>query len=205
MIVVGVAGGIGSGKTAVTDVMGARGAIVIDADVIARDIVAPGSPCLEESRSAFGDHVLHEDGSLNREALATIVFTDESARLQLNEITHPRINDEMKRQIALTHARDGVCLIAIPLLVSEHRERLGLDAIIVVDCPTEIALERLVTDRQFDRDHARSRIASQISRDERNALGDYVVVNDGTRDQLERKIDDLWSVLLARTEAKARG
>ena len=205
MIVVGVAGGIGSGKTAVTDVMGARGAIVIDADVIARDIVAPGSPCLEEIRSAFGDHVLHEDGSLNREALATIVFTDESARLQLNEITHPRINDEMKRQIALTHARDGVCLIAIPLLVSEHRERLGLDAIIVVDCPTEIALERLVTDRQFDRDHARSRIASQISRDERNALGDYVVVNDGTRDQLERKIDDLWSVLLARTEAKARG
>ncbi len=205
MIVVGVAGGIGSGKTAVTDVMGARGAIVIDADVIARDIVAPGSPCLEEIRSAFGDHVLHEDGSLNREALATIVFTDESARLQLNEITHPRINDEMKRQIALTHARDGVCLIAIPLLVSEHRERLGLDAIIVVDCPTEIALERLVTDRQFDRDHARSRIASQISREERNALGDYVVVNDGTRDQLERKIDDLWSVLLARTEAKARG
>ena len=205
MIVVGVAGGIGSGKTAVTDVMGARGAIVVDADVIARDIVAPGSPCLEEIRSAFGDHVLHEDGSLNREALATIVFTDESARLQLNEITHPRINDEMKRQIALTHARDGVCLIAIPLLVSEHRERLGLDAIIVVDCPTEIALERLVTDRQFDRDHARSRIASQISRDERNALGDYVVVNDGTRDQLERKIDDLWSVLLARTEAKARG
>ena len=205
MIVVGVAGGIGSGKTAVTDVMGARGAIVIDADVIARDIVAPGSPCLEEIRSAFGDHVLHEDGSLNREALATIVFTDESARLQLNEITHPRINDEMKRQIALTHARDGVCLIAIPLLVSEHRERLGLDAIIVVDCPTEIALERLVTDRQFDRDHARSRIASQISRDERNALGDYVVVNDGTREQLERKIDDLWSVLLARTEAKARG
>ena len=205
MIVVGVAGGIGSGKTAVTDVMGARGAIVIDADVIARDIVAPGSPCLEEIRSAFGDHVLHEDGSLNREALATIVFTDESARLQLNEITHPRINDEMKRQIALTHARDGVCLIAIPLLVSDHRERLGLDAIIVVDCPTEIALERLVTDRQFDRDHARSRIASQISREERNALGDYVVVNDGTRDQLERKIDDLWSVLLARTEAKARG
>ena len=160
MIVVGVAGGIGSGKTAVTDVMGARGAIVIDADVIARDIVAPGSPCLEEIRSAFGDHVLHEDGSLNREALATIVFTDESARLQLNEITHPRINDEMKRQIALTHARDGVCLIAIPLLVSEHRERLGLDAIIVVDCPTEIALERLVTDRQFDRDHARSRETS---------------------------------------------
>ena len=205
MIVVGVAGGIGSGKTAVTDVMGARGAIVIDADVIARDIVAPGSPCLEEIRRAFGDHVLHEDGSLNREALATIVFTDESARLQLNEITHPRINDEMKRQIALTHARDGVCLIAIPLLVSEHRERLGLDAIIVVDCPTEIALERLVTDRQFDRDHARSRIASQISREERNALGDYVVVNDGTRDQLERKIDDLWSALLARTEAKARG
>jgi dephospho-CoA kinase len=205
VIVVGVAGGIGSGKTAVTDVMGARGAIVIDADVIARDIVAPGSPCLEEIRSAFGDHVLHEDGSLNREALATIVFTDESARLQLNEITHPRINDEMKRQIALTHARDGVCLIAIPLLVSDHRERLGLDAIIVVDCPTEIALERLVTDRQFDRDHARSRIASQISREERNALGDYVVVNDGTRDQLERKIDDLWSVLLARTEAKARG
>jgi len=205
MIVVGVAGGIGSGKTAVTDVMGARGAIVIDADVIARDIVAPGSPCLEEIRSAFGDRVLHEDGSLNREALATIVFTDESARLQLNELTHPRINDEMKRQIALTHARDGVCLIAIPLLVSEHLERLGLDAIIVVDCPTEIALERLVTDRQFDRDHARSRIASQISREERNALGDYVVVNDGTRDQLERKIDDLWSVLLARTEAKARG
>jgi dephospho-CoA kinase len=205
VIVVGVAGGIGSGKTAVTDVMGARGAIVIDADVIARDIVAPGSPCLEEIRSAFGDYVLHEDGSLNREALATIVFTDESARLQLNKITHPRINEEMKRQIAPTHARDGVCLIAIPLLVSEHRERLGLDAIIVVDCPTEIALERLVADRQFDRDHARSRIASQISREERNALGDYVIVNDGTRDQLERKIEDLWSVLVARTEAKARG
>jgi len=205
VIVVGVAGGIGSGKTAVTDQLAAVGAVIVDADVIAKQILSPGSSGLQEVLAKFGVEILTGEGALDRQKLAALVFSDDEARLALNAITHPKINDTMLSQIAEVRDEPGVCIVAIPLLVPEHRARLGLDAVVVVDCPIDLALERLTSQRDFARDDALARIAAQMSRAERCEMADYVVVNDGDRQQLSLRVDDLWRELNERAEALARG
>lgn len=205
MIVVGVTGGIGAGKSAVTDAMAAKGALVVDADVIAREIVEPGSEALDEIIHVFGDSVVNELGDLDRQRVADLIFANENLRLTLNSITHPRINQVMKASIEESRLRSGVCLVAIPLLVAEHRKRLGLNAVVVVDCPTEVAVDRLVRQRNFDESDARARIASQMSRDDRLLLADYVVDNKGDVNDLNHQIDRLWHTLLERPEAQGHG
>jgi dephospho-CoA kinase len=205
VIVVGVTGGIGSGKTAVTDLMAAHGALVVDADLIARDIVEPGEPAYLDIVETFGPEVVTGEGAIDRAALARVVFSDDKQRAVLNEITHPRINERIKEQIKASRDQEGICLVAIPLLGPDHRERLALDAVLVVDCPTEVAVHRLIEFRGFQRDDALARVASQIGRDERLAFADYVVVNDGSHDRLTAQIDSLFQELLARPEAHPRG
>ena len=205
MIVIGVTGGIGSGKTAVTDLMAARGATVIDADLIAREIVEPGEPAFHEIVETFGSGILNSEGSIDRAALASVVFSDEEKRSALNTITHPRINARMKEDIARSRSQEGICLVAIPLLGPEHRDRLTLDAVLVVDCPTECAVERLIAFRGFQREDALARVASQLSREERLAFADYVISNDADQHHLAAQIDSLYQELLARPEARPRG
>jgi len=205
MIVVGVTGGIGSGKTAVTDLMAARGAFVVDADLLARDVDEPGEPAFLDIVETFGAEILTADGTIDRAALANVVFSSEEQRAALNEITHPRINARMKEQISASRDQEGICLVAIPLLGPGHRERLALDAVLVVDCPTEVAVERLIEFRGFQRDDALARVASQLSREERLAFADYVIVNDGAHDRLAAQVDTLFQELRARPEASPRG
>lgn len=188
-------GGIGSGKTTVARLLAEHGAVVVDADAIAREVVEPGQPALEDIVRAFGSGVLGADGRLDRPALAAIVFSDEDARKRLNAITHPRI---AARSAELLGAApdDAVVVYDMPLLVEQGPAALtGWDAVVVVDAPDEIRLARLV-DRGMEPDDARARIAAQAARDERLAIADHVVDNSGDLDSLRGQIDALWQVIV---------
>ncbi len=191
-MLIGLTGGIGSGKTTVSSELGARGAVIVDADLIARRVVEPGGPAFGALVERFGDGILGGDGSLDRGALARIVFSDEAARAALNAITHPAIRQVMAEQAAQGLERGDTVVLDIPLLDSSVRSRFGLDAVVVVDAPVEAAVARLVDQRGFDETDARARVAAQITRQERRRLADFVVDNSGTREQLQREIDRLW-------------
>jgi dephospho-CoA kinase len=197
MLGVGLTGGIGSGKSAVADLLVARGAVLIDADQVARDVVAPGGPAYQPLIDRFGDGIVAADGTIDRPALAAVAFADESTRLELNAITHPAIG------IAMINARDAqvetdhIVVLAIPLLTALHRETMKLHKVVVVDCPTDIALERLLGQRGMDRTDAEARIRSQITREERVKDADYVIDNSGGRDILEGEVATLWNWLVA--------
>ena len=195
MLTVAITGGIGSGKSALADLLVARGAILIDADQIAREVVEPGRPALTELVEAFGDEIVRADGSLDRQRLADVAFADPDGVAQLNAIMHPAISDELLARRELVREGDGVALFAIPLLTAGHRDVLDLDLVVVVDCPIDVAIERLISQRAFSAADAAARVASQISREERAELADFVVENDGDLASLEAKADELWSTL----------
>ncbi|MEI8050939.1 MAG: dephospho-CoA kinase [Actinomycetes bacterium] len=203
MLAVGITGGIGAGKSALADLLVDRGALLIDADLIARDVVAPGSPVLDALVDRFGPQILTEHGDLDRQAVADVVFSDPDALTDLNAIVHPAIGIEMSERREQARHREGVCLLAVPLLRDEHRSNLDLDAVVVVDCPVEVAVDRLVEQRGFSDVDARARIAAQMTREERVSLGDYVVLNDGDLLHLEEQADMLWAELLERAEDDA--
>jgi dephospho-CoA kinase len=197
MLAVGLTGGIGSGKSAVADMLVERGAVLIDADQVARDVVAPGGPAYQPLIDRFGQGIVAADGTIDRPALANIAFADEESRLALNAITHPAIGIrmiEMRDSLADT---DHIVVLAIPLLTALHRETVKLHKVVVVDTPTDIALERLLSQRGFDKADAEARIRAQISREERAKEADYVLDNSGDRAALEREVADLWDWLLA--------
>lgn len=193
MILVGLTGGIGAGKSTVSAMLAQRGAVVIDADRIARDLQSPGSPVLEAMAARFGEHILHEDGSLDRGAVAQIVFNDKAALDDLNGIVHPAMQDEIKRQIDAQRDTDRVVVLDFPLLGENPRK--GLSATIVVDIPVDVAVQRLVEQRQMNPDDALARINSQISREERLAKATHVIDNSGDREALEAQVDELWDQL----------
>lgn len=193
MILVGLTGGIGSGKSTVSARLAARGAVILDADAITRDVQMPGSPVLIELAERFGPEVLAADGSLQRQALADIVFTDPEALKALNAIVHPAVGREMNRRMIEQRTTTNVVILDIPLLTENPRE--GLQGRIVVDVPVETQVERLVKHRGFDEADARARIARQASRDERLATADFVVDNSGSPEDLEPQIDRLWNWL----------
>jgi len=197
MLAVGITGGIGSGKSTVADLLVERGAVLIDADQVARAVVEPGQPALEALVAAFGPEVLGDDGHLDRQALANRTFGDPEAVATLNAITHPAIGAALVAARAAHSAQDQVVCFAIPLLRPEHRDLLGLDLVIVVDCPEAVALERLVEMRGMDPQDAERRIGAQISRTERRALADLVVDNGGDLPALERAVATLWGELEA--------
>jgi dephospho-CoA kinase len=202
MLAVGVSGGIGSGKSTVADLLVERGAALIDADQVARDLVAPGMPVLDALVERFGPSILADDGTLDRLGLAQVTFGDEEALAALNAITHPAIGLEMVRLRSLYVDDARVVLFAIPLLRAEHRSMMDLDLVVVVDCPVEVTLERLVAARGMDRQDAARRITAQMDRTERIALADRVVDNAGSYEALKAATLDLWTWLEERCAAK---
>jgi dephospho-CoA kinase len=194
---VGLTGGIGSGKSAVAARLGELGATIIDADALAREVVAPGTQGLAEIVATFGPEVLTPDGSLDRPGLGRLVFGDEDALTKLNAITHPKVGALMIAAVKEAEERgDAAIVYDVPLLV-ESKLQEGYDAIIVVECPREIRLERLEK-RGLPRAEAEARMAAQATDEERRAVATVVLDNSGTLDELNAQVDRAWAELLAR-------
>ena len=193
---IALTGGIGSGKSTVSRLLAEKGAVIVDADAIAREIVEPGEPALEEIGAAFGTEVIDDEGRLRRARLAEIVFGDPDALARLNAITHPRIAARSAELLASAPA-EAVVVYDMPLLVEQGPQALeGWDAIVVVDAPDEVRLDRLVA-RGVDREDAQRRMAAQVSGDVRREAADHVIDNSGDLDGLERAVDALWTSLTA--------
>ncbi len=172
------------------------GALVIDADQLAREVVAPGTPGLAALVEELGPGILTSDGELDRPAMATRVFGDEAARRTLEGVIHPRVFEEIQRREAA--APPGAVVVHdIPLLAESGRADT-FDAVVVVDAPVETQVERMVGDRGWTEDDARSRVAAQASREDRLALATYVVENTGTREDLRRRVEEIWADLHTR-------
>jgi dephospho-CoA kinase len=195
MILVGLTGGIGSGKSTVSVALAARGAVVVDADAVVRDVQQPGSPVLQQLAERFGADVLAADGSLDRAAVARIAFADPDALKALNAIVHPAVGAEMNRRVMAERVTDHVVVMDIPLLTENPRD--GLQGIIVVDVPVETQVQRLVQFRGFDEGDAMARIGKQATRQQRLATAGFVVDNSGDLAALEPQIDALWAWLTA--------
>lgn len=194
MILVGLTGGIGSGKSTVSALLHKRGAVIIDADAITRELQAPGAPLLTVLAERFGEDIIDAHGALDRAALAAIAFSDPDALKDLNKIVHPAVAGEMDRQMKEQRDTDNVVILDIPLLT--ENPRTGLCGVIVVDVPVEIAVERLVTFRNMDPVDARARIDKQASREERVAIADKVIDNSGDIASLEKQVSDVWDWLV---------
>lgn len=199
---VGLTGGIGAGKSTVADAFVARGAVLVDADRIAREVVAPGGAAYEPLRARFGPAVFDAAGNLDRAALAAVVFKDPDALADLNGITHPAIGATMATQAAEHAATDRIVVLDIPLLRAETRGQWDFETVVVVDAPPDVAVERLVSLRSMPRDDAEARIAAQISREERVAIADVVIDNRGDRAALGAEIDRAWEEIQRRAKAQ---
>jgi dephospho-CoA kinase len=201
MLLVGLTGGIAAGKTTVAGRLRERGAVVIDADEIAREVVEPGSPVLERLVERFGDEILAPDGSLDRQRLADKAFGDPESLKDLNAITHPAIGAEIARRIQAQRGTDNVVIVDAALLVETGRA--GFDKLVVVAARPETQLQRVVDLRQMDRDEAERRIKAQAPLDEKVARADIVIWNEGTMEDLLAESDRVWEQLQA--EARSRG
>jgi dephospho-CoA kinase len=191
MILVGLTGGIGSGKSTVSALLAARGAIIVDADVITRQVQEPGQPVLAAIVDRFGAKVLATDGSLDRAGLASIVFADPAALADLNGIVHPAVGAEILRRVEAEGHTDHVVVLDIPLLVEGGRYKTA--GLVVVDTPVDTAVDRLVRYRGMDEADARARVGRQASREQRRAAADRVIDNSGDEASLTRQIDRLWT------------
>jgi dephospho-CoA kinase len=190
-----VAGGMGAGKTAATDRLSSLGFSVVDADVSARRIVEKGEPAWRALQDAFGTAVLTPEGDIDRKYVADVVFHDTSALRRLNHITHGYIASEMKAEVA--GASGPVVFVALPLYRVEHREEFGFDEVWAIQVDPAVALERLTTLRGFSPEDARARLAVQMSNEERAAIVDRVIWNDGTVDDLYRSLNAALEELMA--------
>ena len=194
MLRVGLTGGIASGKSTVADELARRGAVIIDADELAREVVEPGTPGLAAIVRRFGEGV-QRDGRLDRAALATIVFADPQARRDLEQIIHPEVRRRAaEREAALAHT--AVVVHVIPLLV-ETGQQSDFDLCVVVDVDPQTQLARLMARGPMSREEAESRIAAQATRDQRLAAADVVINNVGAITDLTKQMDDLWSDLIS--------
>jgi len=188
---VGLTGGVASGKSTVAVMLEELGAVVIDADALAREVVAKGTPGLKAVVEEFGDELLGPDGELDRPAMGRLVFNDDLARKRLEAIVHPLVFE----QIVLLEERSGdeaVVVHDIPLLVESGRADT-FDAVIVVDAPPELQIARMTGDRGWTRADAESRIRAQASREERRAIATHVIENTGTREDLRRKVAEVFA------------
>ena len=188
MLRVGLTGGIGCGKSTAAHFFADTGVPVIDADVIAREIVAPGRPMLRKLAESFGEDLLHPDGTIDRARLRQQVFTDPLKREKLESLLHPEIRDEMVRRADAIEK--PYALLVIPLLVEKGWQGL-VDRVLVIDCPTSLQIERTIARDDTDEIQARAILASQVSREERLAAADDVLANDGTLDKLRQQVQDL--------------
>ncbi len=193
---VGLTGGIGSGKSTVSALLASHGALVIDYDRLARDVVAPGTPGLQAIAERFGAGVIDASGSLDRPALGAIVFADAQARRDLEAITHPAIRDLAAERES---AAGGIVVHDNPLLV-EMGAHEHCEVVLVVDAPVEVQIDRLTRDRGMSADEARARIAAQASRDDRAAVADVIIDNSGSVDELTALVGELWRELSVRAQ-----
>jgi dephospho-CoA kinase len=193
---VGLTGGIGAGKSEVTRRLAAHGAVVIDADLIAREVVEPGTPGLAEVTVAFGPAVLRPDGSLDRDRLGGIVFADAGQRARLNAIVHPRVRARM-RELEEAAGPGAIVVHAVPL-IAESNLAGSYDLVVVVDAPPKVQLDRLVRHRGLSREQAAARMAAQASREQRLAIAGIVVDNSGSLAELDRQAGELWAELRRR-------
>lgn len=197
MRVIGLTGGMGAGKSSVARLLADRGAVVVDADAIAREVVEPGEPALDAIAERFGEEVIADDGSLDRQAVAAIVFADDDALADLEAITHPAIRRRIAQrldELAASERSGGepqVVVIDHPLLVESgyHEE---VDVVLVVEAPVELRLDRLVEHRGVDRSDARARIETQASDEDRRAVADHVLHNSGSEADLAAAIVRWW-------------
>jgi dephospho-CoA kinase len=207
VLLVGLTGGIGAGKSTVAELLVQRGAVVVDADAVARSVVEPGTPALAALVERFGEGILGADGALERPKLAALAFADEASRKDLEAITHPAINAEFLRKVQAGPA-DGVVVCDVPLLAeSEQARGRGYRVIVVVEAPLDVRLDRLEA-RGVSRDDAERRMAAQASDEERRTIATHVIDNSGDLATLDRQVDALWTDLLrlkAEHEAAAEG
>jgi dephospho-CoA kinase len=193
MLLVGLTGGVGSGKSTVARLLAERGAVVVDADALAREVVEPGRPGYDAVVARFGAGVVGPDGRLDRPALAALVFNDPAARADLNAIVHPLVARETARRVASVPA-GSVVVMDVPLLVEAARS--GYHTVVVVEAPEDARLERLAA-RGMDPADARARMGAQATDAQRRALADVVLDNSGSVDDLIRQVDSLWSELVS--------
>ncbi len=200
MLKVGLTGGIGSGKSEVTRRLAALGAYVVDADVLAREVVEPGTPGLAAVAAEFGAEVLRPDGSLDRDRLGAIVFADPAARARLNAIVHPLVGAATAERFAAALA-DAIVVHDVPLLV-EVGLAAAYDVVLVVAATAETQGSRLVRARGMSADEARSRIAAQAPLADKLAVADFVITNDGSLDDLDRQVQAVWLALQDRLRTR---
>jgi len=190
---VGLTGGIASGKSTVAGMLAELGAVVIDADRLAREVVAAGTPGLDRVVEVFGPEVLTPAGEMDRAAVGALVFADTARRRELEAIIHPLVR-ERGAELERAAGPDAVVVHDIPLLV-ETGQAAAFDAVIVVDVPTDVQIERMVRDRDWSADDARARIAAQASREERRAAATYLIENTGTRAELRSRVVEVFDRL----------
>lgn len=196
MLKVGLTGGIGSGKSEVSRRLRGHGAVVIDADRIAREVVEPGTPGLAAVVAEFGEDVLLPDGALDREKVGRIVFADPDRLAALNAIVHPLVGERMQELMDAAPA-DAVVVYDVPLLAENGLAGM-YDEVVVVDAPEEVQLDRLVARRGMTEEDARARMAAQASRADRRAVATHVIDNSGTLADLKAQVDALWASLTGR-------
>jgi dephospho-CoA kinase len=204
MFLIGLTGGIASGKSTVAERLVRKGAELIDADTIAREVTEPGTEAYHEIVEHFGRQVLDADGFIDRAALGAIVFSDNAQRAVLNEITHPHILAEIADQLELLVAFDGCVVLDVPLLVEADVGR-GYDAIVVVAAREQTQVERLMKFRNLSELQARQRVAAQAPLEAKLARATHVLWNDGTTAELRERADDVADRLCALARAKAAG
>jgi dephospho-CoA kinase len=193
--VVGLTGGIGSGKSTVSALLRARGAVIVDADALVRELQEPGTPVFAAMVERFGPGIVAADGSLDRQAVADVVFNDPEALAALNGIVHPAVGAEVYARIAAHEGTDDLVIADIPLL-AEGKSAIKMSGVLVVDVPTETQVRRLVDFRGFAESDARARISRQASREDRLATADRVIDNGGTLEELAAQIDGVWAWLV---------
>lgn len=193
---VGLTGGIASGKSTVSAILRELGAVVIDADQLAREVVAKGTPGLAAVVEAFGPDVLTTDGELDRPKMGGLVFGDETLRRRLEGIVHPLVF-ERYAELEASAPADGIVVHDIPLLVESGRAE-EFDAVIVVETPEEVQVERMVRDRGWTEEEGRARIAAQASAEQRRAVATYLIVNTGTREDLRQRVTEVFEHLTGR-------
>ncbi len=192
---VGLTGGIGAGKSTVSARLRERGAVIVDADAITKELQQPGTEVFAAMVARFGDRILAADGTLDRQAVADIVFNDPEELVALNSIVHPAVGKEIFRRIQERIGTDDVVVLDVPLLGKNGLYQVA--GVLVVDTPIDVAVERLVEQRGMDEADARARIANQISREERVAGADLVIDNGGTEADLDAQVDRAWAWIQA--------
>jgi dephospho-CoA kinase len=190
VLLIGLTGGIGAGKSSVSSALARRGAVIVDADAIVRELQQPGTQVFQEMVDRFGPGIVGPEGGLDRAAVAEVVFTDPEALADLGAIVHPRVHEEIERRVNEQADSDRVVVLDIPLLAESGWP--GLLGTIVVDLDPEVAVERLVRHRGFSEEDARNRMANQAARADRLAGADFVVDNHGDHDRLETEVDRAW-------------